>query len=178
MCCKLHLLIIKVLRLTQAVACILSSFLFVIQFSRILVCLFVFFFHSLYTVSYSWALVLLLWGTFINIESLITTSWKISTYHILKCHSLKKIYCLIMSFEILVCLKEFDWKGLLLCILVTLLITSYSPKQWKQQKVSLKRKRRIQHHWSFGFSFMSPSQFQISLLVCFNATGSKTQLEF
>ena len=93
-------------------------------------------------------------------------------------HWKKKIYCLIMSFEIIVCQKEFDWKGLLLCILVTLLITSYSPKQWKQQKVSLKRKRRIQHHWSFGCSFMSPSQFQISLLVCFNTTGSKTQLEF
>ena len=83
-----------------------------------------------------------------------------------------------MSFEIIVYQKEFDWKGLLLCILVTLLITSYSPKQWKQQKVSLKRKRMIQHHWSFGCSFTSPSQFQISLLVYFNATGSKTQPEF
>ena len=139
---------------------------------------FFFFLHSLYTVYYSYALVLLLWGTFISTESLITTSWKISTYHILKCHSLKKIYCLIMSFEIIVYQKEFDWKGLLLCILVTLLITSYSPKQWKQQKVSLKRKRMIQHHWSSGCSFTSPSQFQISLLVYFNATGSKTQPEF
>ena len=36
MYCKLHLLIIKVLKFTQADVCILSSFLFLIQFSRIL----------------------------------------------------------------------------------------------------------------------------------------------